>query len=239
MDSISKKPLMGAVFNLYDLKNNLLGEYTTDNNGIIEFPRSIASGKYKIKETRAPENYVLDDTVKTIEVKQGETTEILVENQPVMGQIQIVKKAADDNPINRKKAGAALEGAKFEIYNDRLEVVDTITTDSRGIATSKELPVGTYGIKEVEPPEFYSTDGKVFYAQIRAAKDLIRFEVLNQSEDIQVSVEKRGNVEVVAGDQMRYDFSNIENKSNIDLDDFYWHDLLPPEVRLERVYTGT
>lgn len=133
VDSISKKPLIGAVFNLYDLKNNLLGEYTTDNNGIIEFPRSIASGKYKIKETRAPENYVLDDTVKTIEVKQGETTEILVENQPVMGQIQIVKKAADDNPINRKKAGTALEGAKFEIYNDRLEVVDTITTDSRGV----------------------------------------------------------------------------------------------------------
>ncbi|MCI8648666.1 MAG: hypothetical protein HFG20_00895 [Anaerotruncus sp.] len=156
-----------------------------------------------------------------------------------LGQIQIVKTAADDNPITRAKAGAALSGAKFEIYNERLEVVDIITTDSRGVATLKELPVGTYGIKEVEAPACYAADGKVFYAQIRAAKDLVRFEVQNRSEVLEVSVEKRGNVEVLAGEWMRYDFSNIRNKSNIDLEDFYWHDQLPAQVRLERIYTGT
>ena len=40
IDSETKQPLFGAVFNLYDLKGNLLGEYTTDNRGIIEFPKA-------------------------------------------------------------------------------------------------------------------------------------------------------------------------------------------------------
>lgn len=95
-------------------------------------------------------------------------------------------------------------GAKFEIYNRHLKVVDTIITDSRGVATSKDLPVGIYGVKEVEAPEYYHTDGKVFYAEIKTSDDLVRFEVLKQSENFQVAVEKRDNVETMVGDQMRY-----------------------------------
>ena len=77
------------------------------------------------------------------------------------GQIQIIKKAADDNPITKDKAGALLEGAVFDVYNEKLEVVDTITTDSKGVATTKPLPMGTYGIKEIAAPEHYLLDGKV------------------------------------------------------------------------------
>ena len=156
------------------------------------------------------------------------------------GQIQIVKKAADDNLITKDKAGALLEGAVFEVYNEKLEVVDTITTDSKGVATTKALPLGTYGIKEVTAPEHYLLDGKVFYATLKVHDDLVRFEVLNTSEDVSVSVEKRGNQEVLAGDIMSYDFSNIRNDSNVGLDEFYLHDQLPTDaVRLGKIITGT
>jgi len=240
VDAETKQPLYGAVFNLYDLKGNLLGEYATDNRGIIEFPREISAGKYKLKEVKAPAGYVLDEMPKTIEVKSGETTEVIIENQLMKGQIQIVKKAADDNPITKDKAGALLAGAVFEVYNDKLEVVDTITTDSKGVATTKPLPMGTYGVKEVTAPEHYLLDGKVFYATLKIHDDLVRFEVLNTSEDVSVSIEKRGNVEVLAGDVMAYDFSNIRNDSNTALDDFYFHDQLPTDaVRLGKIVTGT
>jgi len=240
VDSETGKPIPGVTFLLYDWKNNLLGEYTTDNNGVIELPREIAAGKYKLKETKTDPNYVLDDQVRTIEVKSGETTEVVIENQPKRGQIQIVKKSDADNPITKDKAGAVLEGAVFDVYDKDLNVVDTITTDSRGIATTEALPLGTYGIKEVEAPEYYFTDGKVFYAEVKLHGDVVRFEVLNSPMDISVTVEKRGNVEVVAGDEMRYDFSNIANTGNVSLDEFYWHDQLPTDaVRLKTIHTGT
>ena len=239
VDAETKQPLFGAVFNLYDLRNNLLGEYTTDNRGIIEFPKEIKAGRYKLKEVKAPDGYVLDETPKTIEVKSGETTEVTIENQPMRGKIQIIKKAADDNPITKDKAGALLEGATFEVYNEKLEVVDTITTDSKGVATTKDLPLGTYGVKEVKAPKHYILDGKVFYATLKVHDDLVRFEVLNTSEDVSVSVEKRGNQEVLAGQIMSYDFSNIRNDSNVALDEFYLHDSLPDAVRLGKIVTGT
>ena len=50
IDAETKEPIYGAVFNLYDAKNNLLGEYETNQDGIIEFPRELPEGRYKLKE---------------------------------------------------------------------------------------------------------------------------------------------------------------------------------------------
>ena len=240
IDSETKQPLFGAVFNPYDLKGNLLGEYTTDNRGIIEFPKEVQAGKYKLKEVKAPAGYVLDEMPKTIEVKAGETLELEVPNKPMRGQIQIVKTAAENNTITRDKTGALLEGAVFEIYNTRLEVVDRITTDSRGLAISKELPMGVYGIKEIAAPKYYFTDGTVFYAELKVDGDLVRFEVKNKPKDISVTIEKRGNVQAMPGDVIFYTLDNIANTSNIPLEEFYVHDLLPTDaVRLNQLSTGT
>jgi uncharacterized surface anchored protein len=240
VDTLTGKPIPGTTFLLYDSKNNILGEYVTDDKGIVDLPKELAEGKYKVKETKATTGYVLDDQPRTIELKSGETTEVVIENQPVRGKIIITKKSADDNPITKEKADAVLEGAVFEVYDKDLNVVDTITTDSRGIATTIDLPLGTYGIKEVEAPVYYFTEGKVFYAEIKLHGDVVKFEVLNQSQDISVTVEKRGNEEVVAGNEMRYDFSAIANTSNVELQDFYWQDTLPTDaVRLKTIFTGT
>ena len=43
----------------------------------------------------------------------------------------------------------------------------------------------------------------------------------------------------MAGQPVRYVFSNIANSSNVRLDNFYWRDTLPAEVRLEKIVTGT
>ncbi len=238
VDAETKAPIYGVVFNLYDAKNNLLGEYTTDQNGIIEFSKALPAGKYKLKEIKA-DGYVVDPTIRTIEVKSGETTEVTIENQPMRGRIQIIKKAAADNPITKDKAGALLEGAVFEVYNEKLEVVDTVITNYKGVATTRALPLGTYGIQEVKAPAHYILDGKVFYATLKVHDDLVRFEVLNTGEDVSVSIEKRGNQEVLAGDIMSYNLSNIRNDSNVALEEFYLHDSLPDAVRLGKIVTGT
>lgn len=239
VDSVTGKPLYNATFNLYDSKNNLLGEYTTDNTGMIVFSKSMAAGKYFLKEVKAPDGYVLDSTPITVNVKGGETTELTIKNTPETGNIRIQKVASDYNDITKDKKGAALSGAVFEVYNEKLEVVDRITTGEDGVAKTKDLPLGKYAIKEITPPKYYTTDGKPFYAEIKVAGDLIKFKVENVPTTISTTVQKRGNVEVLPGDSMSWEFYNIENTSSVSLDEFYWHDLIPTDaVRATSFTTG-
>ena len=239
VDADTGKPLYGATFLLYDSRDNLLGEYTTDQNGLIVFGTSLQAGKYKLKEIKAPEGYVLDETVRTITVKSGTTTEIEIENELQVGNIQIVKVSNGKNEVTGDKKGDGLSGAVFEIYDEDLNLVDKIETDGRGIATSDDLPLGKYIIKEVEAPRYYFTDGKPFYAEIKTHGDLVRFRVENTPIDIEVYVEKRGVAETMSNEVIRYTFSDIANKSNCSLDDFYWRDNLPEEVRIQSLNTGT
>ena len=43
----------------------------------------------------------------------------------------------------------------------------------------------------------------------------------------------------MAGQTVRYVFSDIANTSTVRLDNFYWRDTLPAEVRLDSIVTGT
>jgi len=235
------QPLPGATFLLYDERNNIMGEFTTNALGIIELENRFEPQRLRLREIRSPDGWVLDDkTSHEVTIRAGETTEIVLTNDPKRGQIQIVKRAAAWNDVTKDRAGAALAGAVCEVGNERLEVVDTITSDSRGIAVTRPLPMGRYAVREIESPDFYVLNDAVFYADIRLHGDVVRFEVLNQPADLHVTVEKRGNVEAIPGDLIRYDFSHISNASNVALDDFYWRDTLPADaVRLETLVTGT
>lgn len=240
IDALTKKPIAGVRFMLYDWKDNIVGEYITDNNGMIELPREIAAGKYKLKEIKAAGGYVLDDTPRTVELKSGQAAEIVIENEPIRGRIQITKKAADYNDITKDKKGALLKGAVFEVVNSRKEVVDRIETDRRGVATTKLLPLGVYSIREITAPKHYLLDDQVFYAKIKIHDDLVQFEVLNKPADISVTVQKYGNYEALLGQTLRYDFKDIANTSTVELDDFCFHDAIPTDaVRLVSISTGT
>ena len=238
--SESGTPLYGVVFLLYDSRNNLLGEFRTDQNGMIVLGRNLAAGTYRLREIRSAPGFVLDETLRTITVREGETTEVVIENDPIRGQIQITKRAAAYNDITKEREGALLQGAVFEIFNNRNEVVDRIETDRRGVATSRLLPVGVYGVREIAAPRHYILNDEVFYAEIKLHNDLIQFEVRNQPADLSVTVQKYGNFEAIAGQTIRYDFRNIANTSTVPLDDFYFRDAIPTDaVRLVSISTGT
>lgn len=241
VSSEDKKPIPGVEFILYDLKNNVVANnLVSDQNGIIELPSTIEAGKYKLRELRTDPNFILDEQVKTIELKAGETTEIVIENEPKRGQIQITKVSGGYNSITKDKEGSPLGGAVFEIYNNKMELVDTITTDSsNGLAVSKPLPLGVYGIKETKSPEYFFTNGEMFYAEIKVHGDLIKFKVKNTPVELETTVEKRGVEETKAGETFYYDLSNITNGSNVPLEEFYIRDKLPTEaVRMETFWTG-
>lgn len=232
--------LPGASFLLYDAKNNLLGEYTTDENGEVFLDHALKAGRYTLKEIKAPEGFVLDSQTKTVEIENGATVLLTWPNTPERGRIRIEKVSAEYNDLTKLPAGSALAGAKFEIFTPDNTVVDTIVTGEDGVATSKLLPLGVYGVREVEAPQFYLLNGKVIFTELKVHGDLIRFCVENANEEIEVDVQKTGNVEAMPGDTIRYDFDGICNNSNVPLENFYWRDILPTDaVTLKEIRTGT
>ena len=228
----------GVSFILYDETYTPIDQQTTDDRGYAWFEDLTESGRYYLRELEN-EGYIPDTQLRTVYVKAGEVTEVEWENTPITGQIQITKKSADYNPTTGLPAGTLLEGAVFEITDKAGNVVDTIRSDSRGLAVSKQLPLSRYTIQEVKAPEHYGVNETELTAYLEHEGQIVRFEVTNKSLSTGVSISKTGPKEVVSGQPVRYTFSGISNTSNVRLDSFYFRDTLPAQVRLEQVVTGT
>ena len=239
VDKATGKGIYGAVFLLYDSNRNPIGEYVTDQDGYIYADEGLADGRYYLREIKAAPGYVLDPELKTIYVRYGSTTEIEWSNTAECGQIQIIKKSADDNATNGLPAGTLLEGAVFEIYDKAGNVVDTIKSDRNGRAVSKTLPLSRYTIREIKAPANYSINPTVMTAYLEFNGQIVTFEVQNTSVSTGVSIKKTGPVQAVPGQPIRYVFSQIKNSSNVALDSFYWRDQLPAQVTLSKIVTGS
>ena len=239
VDKATGKGIYGAVFLLYDSNRNPIGEYVTDQDGYIYADEGLADGRYYLREIKAAPGYVLDPELKTIYVRYGSTTEIEWSNTAECGQIQIIKKSANDNPINGLPAGTLLEGAVFEIYDKAGNVVDTIKSDRNGRAISKTLPLSRYTVREIKAPANYSINPTVMTAYLEFNGQIVTFEVQNTSVSTGVSIKKTGPVQAVPGQPIRYVFSQIKNSSNVSLNSFYWRDQLPAQVALSKIVTGS
>ena len=238
--------IYGVTFLLYDEDRNPIGEFTSDDDGWVyitadDLPDGAnTSGRFYLRELEVPDGYIIDEEYKTVYVRPGRTTEIEWVNAAITAQIQIWKKSADDNPINGFPAGTPLEGAVFEIYNKANALVDTIESDSRGLAVSKPLPLGRYIVKEVSSPQYYSVSDEEVTVYLEHEGQIVQIEFLNESVYTNVSINKSGYTEVVPGQEIRYTFKDIGNNSTVPLDSFYWRDTLPTDaVRLDKIITGT
>ena len=239
VDKATGKGISGAVFLLYDSNHNPIGEYVTDQDGYLYADEGLEDGRYYLREIKAADGYVLDPELKTIYIRYGSTTEIEWSNTAECGQIQIIKKSADDNATNGLPAGTLLEGAVFEIYDKAGNVVDTIKSDRNGRAVSKTLPLSRYTVREIKAPANYSINPTVMTAYLEFNGQIVTFEVQNTSVSTGVSIKKTGPVQAVPGQPIRYVFSQIKNSSNVALDSFYWRDQLPAQVTLSKIVTGS
>ncbi len=240
IDSITKEGIGGVRFLLYDANNTPIGEYVSDNQGYVWIDKELTDGMYKIREIQPAEGYIGDDEVKTLWIKEGKTTELVWENTPKAGQIVITKRSSDYNELTGLPAGSPLSGAVFEIYNMTGNLVDKITSDSRGIATSKLLPLGVYTIREVSAPRYYALDDKMLLAEIRNNGDIVRFEVLNASIDLDLTIQKTEASQIMPSNTIHYEIYGITNGSSSRMADFYIHDRIPTDAtRATKLTTGT
>lgn len=239
IDSNTGEGIYGVTFLLYDSNKTPIGQYESDQDGWVYITGLTESGHYYIRELEN-EGYNVDTQMKTVYVSAGRTVEIEWENEPITGQIQIYKYAGEYNEITGTAPGTPLKGAVYEIINARSgKVVDYITTDSRGVAASKPLPLTRYQIREVSAPAYWQVSAQVFDVTLEYAGQIIKLNAYDKTAELGVSITKRGNAAVLAGNQMRYDIT-VANTSNVDLESFYWHDRIPTDVaRATTLTTGT
>ena len=80
IDEKTEKTLHGSEFTLYDKDGKEIEVSTTDIDGIVIF-ESIEYGEYIIKETRAPEGYILSKDENKVSIESTDTKDLTVTNK--------------------------------------------------------------------------------------------------------------------------------------------------------------
>ncbi len=142
----NKKPLPGAVFEVINSNQEVMGTITADKNGVAELG-NLELGTYTVKEVKAPVGYVLDSTPKSFEVKTGEVAVIEMKNEQIKGNVQLLKVDQDGN----KK----LEGAVFILADAKGNSIHEYTTDKDGLIKVDNLKYGEYQFIEKSSPSGY------------------------------------------------------------------------------------
>lgn len=140
----------------------LLATAKTDGNGEIKFEH-LYLGDYYIKEIEPSEGFLLDTTVYNVTINYaGQNVEITNKSttvyETVMRQAFEMLKVGTNGDSGETEI---LEGAEFTVKLtsdvkrmgwDAAPTYDVLTTDKKGYALSKELPYGTYTVRETVTP---------------------------------------------------------------------------------------
>lgn len=238
--------IYGVRVMLKDSTGKIVDEYTSNNEGYITLKQSVTNGTYTLEQISVPSGYTVDTVPKTIDVLNGETTEITWKMFTEGGQIQVHLTSTAYNSTLDLAQGSNLQGGVFEIYDPfTFAVLSTITTDSNGVAASGVLPIGRYIIRQKTAPNYFGmadNNGPVRETEvyIKINNDVVRTEYQNSPLNLKVTHKVTGNNSVAAGSSMKYLFSAVNNDSAERLDNFYWTITVPTDaMRAGTLFTGT
>ena len=195
--------LAGAVYRVSYLENGstTYKDITTNLAGVADL-RDIPLGLVSVQEISSPAGYKLDTRVHTYEVHPSQTTPITYELEPadfteevMKGQIALHKQYETLDDL------AEEQGAEFDVYLKSAGSFDTaketerdhITTGADGMATTKDLPYGTYVVHQTKGgngrqlvADFdvsISEDGKVYSYDLVNVQKNAQLKIVKTSED--------------------------------------------------------
>ena len=145
--------LTGATFEVYkdvngdgklDDGDELIGNLEETATGIYEM-KELLYGKYLVRETKAPEGFVLDKGIYSVFIEKDETT-YKVENKAGVGFINEAMKG--DLKIKKTSSDGKVEGFTFRVTGVN-GYDSTFTTDKNGEISVDGLRIGEYTVSEV------------------------------------------------------------------------------------------
>ena len=145
--------LTGAEFEIYadtngngelDKDDELLGKMTELDGGVYQM-KELLYGKYFVKETKAPEGFILDDNVYPVSIEENGKTYI-VENEAGKGFLNEAQKGS--LKIVKTSSDGKVEGFSFRVIGNN-GYDQTFTTDKNGEIVIEGLRIGEYTVSEV------------------------------------------------------------------------------------------
>ena len=145
--------LTGATFEVYkdvngdgklDDGDGLIGNLEETATGIYEM-KELLYGKYLVRETKAPEGFVLDKGIYSVFIEKDETT-YKVENKAGVGFINEAMKG--NLKIKKTSSDGKVEGFTFRVTGVN-GYDSTFTTDKNGEISVDGLRIGEYTVSEV------------------------------------------------------------------------------------------
>lgn len=182
----------GVEYQLFNSNDDLIETMTTNQDGVIK-SSILPLGSYKLIETKIGAPYLLDSTPIPVVLSYENqmvslvTSEVKHVNEVAKGKIQI-KKSDAEIPSN------LLSHAVFEVRDSNQTVVDVLTTNENGVATSKELDLGSYTLKEIEAPEGFVLNDELIPVEL-VYKDQLTELVMTQKELVNDPI--KGKIQIV------------------------------------------
>ena len=175
IDSKTKQGLAGAKFVLYDNSGKQITTWTSTTGAHII--QNLPNGTYTLKETKAPAGYKMskESTTFTISDTNRDVT-VKVENT-LYSKVSIIKIDS--------KTKVALAGAEFVLYDNSGKKITSWTSTGKAHVI-KNLPNGTYTLKETKAPSGY-----------KISKESTTFTISDTNRDVTVKVENTALTKLV------------------------------------------
>ena len=190
-DRENGNPIAGVVFDVYyadQYGQGLATTMVTDANGVA-MSEPLRKGQYTVQERGATKGYVFEQVFLEATVHSDEVTELTATNQPVLVQLKLYKRDADEYSGNTDDApgtrgDGVLNGAEFQVLaaediTDRqgnvihakgdVVIASIKTTGADASVTTDKLWPGLYQVVELTPPTGYQPSDKPITIDARDA----------------------------------------------------------------------
>lgn len=205
---IGGEEIEGAELTIVDSTGKEVASWTSD--GKPHRIERLEPGDYVLIEKLAPDGYELAEDIPFTVLDTGEIQKVSMTDEYIKtGKISVVKvgdmlvgTTTNDSqfgPIHRMEyEKKSLPGVEFTVYDETGEVADIIETTEEGLATSKDLPLGKYTLKETGTPAGLAMNHKVYEAELKKGGDNkvvdISLDIENSVIDTEINVYKVGEM---------------------------------------------